>query len=153
MMGAQCKVPLSNDYLIPELTYHILWLVPVVAHAVLSTPDDGCKENPKHVERYCSEIKYRLLTAASRWKLIYIIQICICFLMVLSYALKLQQMKTMNLLHFLCFHKPWLIFFFSCFSLSCKANARVKLAKIGHVQHSSKFLICVVSLLFVLFCC
>jgi hypothetical protein len=44
----------------------------VVAHAVLSTPDDGCKEHPKHVERSCSEIKYRLLTAASRWKLIYI---------------------------------------------------------------------------------
>jgi hypothetical protein len=42
----------------------------VVAHAVLSTPDDGCKEHPKHVERSCSEIKYRLLTAASRWKLI-----------------------------------------------------------------------------------
>jgi hypothetical protein len=41
----------------------------VVAHAVLSTPDDGCKEHPKHVERFCSEIKYRLLTAATRWKL------------------------------------------------------------------------------------
>jgi hypothetical protein len=41
----------------------------VVAHAVLSTPDDGCKEHPKHVERSCSEIKYRLLTAASLWKL------------------------------------------------------------------------------------
>jgi hypothetical protein len=44
----------------------------VVAHAVLSTPDDGCKEHPKHVERSCSEIKYRLLSAASRWKLVYI---------------------------------------------------------------------------------
>jgi hypothetical protein len=41
----------------------------VVAYAVLSTPDDGCKEHPKHVERSCSEIKHRLLTAASRWKL------------------------------------------------------------------------------------
>jgi hypothetical protein len=69
---AQCKVPPTNDYLIPELTYHILWFVPVVAHAVLSTPDDGCKELSKHVERSCSEIKYRLLTAASRWKLTYI---------------------------------------------------------------------------------
>jgi hypothetical protein len=38
-----------------------------------STPDDGCKEHPKHVERSYSEIKYSLLTAASRWKLIYII--------------------------------------------------------------------------------
>jgi hypothetical protein len=45
----------------------------VVAHAVLSTPDDGCKEHPKHVERSCSEIKYRLLTAAFRWKFIYVI--------------------------------------------------------------------------------
>jgi hypothetical protein len=41
----------------------------VVAHAVLSTPDDGRKEHPKHIERSCSEIKYRLLTAASCWKL------------------------------------------------------------------------------------
>jgi hypothetical protein len=30
--------------------------VPVVAYAVLSTPDDGCKEHPKHVERSCSAI-------------------------------------------------------------------------------------------------
>jgi hypothetical protein len=44
----------------------------VVAHAVLSTPDDGCKEHPKHVERSCSEIKYILLTATSCLKLIYI---------------------------------------------------------------------------------
>jgi hypothetical protein len=57
---------------VPCTTYHILCLVPVVAHAVLSTPDDGCKEHPKDVERSCSEIKYRLLSAASRWKLIYI---------------------------------------------------------------------------------
>jgi hypothetical protein len=44
----------------------------VVAHAVLITPGDVCKEHPKHVERSCSEIKQSLLTAASRWKLIYI---------------------------------------------------------------------------------
>jgi hypothetical protein len=48
---------------------------------------------------------------------------------------------------------------FPCFSLSCKANARVKLTKTGHGQHSSKFVICVVLfvilvvlLLIVLFC-
>jgi hypothetical protein len=42
---------------------------------------------------------------------------------------------------------------------SCKANARVKLTKTGHGQHSSKFVvcvvlfvICVVLLLIVLFC-
>jgi hypothetical protein len=39
-----------------------------------------------------------------------------------------------------------------CFFLSCKANARVKLAKTGHGRHSSVLVcICVVRLLFVLF--
>ena len=33
---------------------------------------------------------------------------------------------------------------FRCFYLSCKANARVKLAKTGHGQHSSRFVSCVV---------
>ena len=43
---------------------------------------------------------------------------------------------------------------FPCFFLSCKANARVTLAKMGHGLHSSKLVvICVVLLLFVLFCC
>ena len=48
---------------------------------------------------------------------------------------------------------------FPCFFLSCKANARVKLAKTGHGPHSSTLVcICVVRLLlFVLFgrcvCC
>jgi hypothetical protein len=28
-----------------------------LAYAVLSPPDDGCKEHPKYVERFCSEIK------------------------------------------------------------------------------------------------
>jgi hypothetical protein len=39
-----------------------------------------------------------------------------------------------------------------CFFLSCKANARAKLAKTGHGPHSSTlFVVCVVLLLFVLF--
>jgi hypothetical protein len=39
-----------------------------------------------------------------------------------------------------------------CFFLSCKANARVKLAKTGHGPHSSTLVvICVISLLYVLF--
>ena len=42
---------------------------------------------------------------------------------------------------------------FPCFFLSCKANARVKLAKTEHGPHSSTLvIICVVPLLFVLFC-
>ena len=41
---------------------------------------------------------------------------------------------------------------FPCFFLSCKENARVKLAKTGHGPHSSKLVvICVVLLVFVLF--
>jgi len=41
---------------------------------------------------------------------------------------------------------------FLCFFLSCKANARVKLAKTGHGPHSPTLVvICVVWLLFVLF--
>jgi hypothetical protein len=40
-----------------------------------------------------------------------------------------------------------------CFFLSCKANARVKLAKTGHGPHSSTLVvICIVWFLFVLFC-
>ena len=41
---------------------------------------------------------------------------------------------------------------FPCIFLSCKANARVKLAKTGHGPHSSTLVVtCVVRLLFVLF--
>jgi len=40
-----------------------------------------------------------------------------------------------------------------CFILSCKVNTKVKLAKRGHGPHSSTLIfICVVQLLFVLFC-
>jgi hypothetical protein len=44
---------------------------------------------------------------------------------------------------------------YPCFFLSCKANARVKLAKTGHCPHSSKSVNCAVLVLFVsivLFC-
>jgi hypothetical protein len=42
---------------------------------------------------------------------------------------------------------------FPCFFLSCEANAKVKLANTGHGPHSSTLVcICVVQLLFVLFC-
>ena len=41
---------------------------------------------------------------------------------------------------------------FPCFFLSCKANARVKLAKTAHGPHSSTLVcICVVRVLFLLF--
>ena len=43
---------------------------------------------------------------------------------------------------------------FPYFFPSCKANAGVKFAKMGHGLHSSKLVvICVVLLLFALFCC
>ena len=55
-------------------------------------------------------------------------------------------------------HLPWLhssdtlTEVFPCFFLSCKANAGLKLAKVGHGPHSSKLVvICVVLLLFLLF--
>jgi len=57
----------------------------------------------------------------------------------------------LNVLTWLRFFLPWLRFF-RCFFLSCKANARVKLAKTRHGQHSSTLVvICVVRLLYVLF--
>jgi hypothetical protein len=59
----------------------------------------------------------------------------------------------------LCVSSATLTEVFPCFSVSCKANARVNLAKTGHGQHSSKFVVCVVLLvicvvlfLIVLFC-
>jgi hypothetical protein len=56
-----------------------------------------------------------------------------------------------NMYTVLClrFFLPWLRF--SVFPLSCKAHARVKLTKTGHVPRSSTLVICVVRLLFVLF--
>jgi hypothetical protein len=38
---------------------------------VSCTPDDECKGHPKHVEWYCSKIKYWLLIVACRWTLQY----------------------------------------------------------------------------------
>jgi TRAP-type mannitol/chloroaromatic compound transport system permease large subunit len=40
---------------------------------------------------------------------------------------------------------------FSCFFLSCKANARIKLAKTGYGPNSFKLVVCVVLLLFVFY--
>jgi len=40
---------------------------------------------------------------------------------------------------------------FPCLFFSCKANARVKLAKTGHGLYTFRLVICVVLLLFVLF--
>jgi hypothetical protein len=57
----------------------------------------------------------------------------------------------MYIVLWLRFFLPWLRFF-RAFFLSCKANARVKLAKTGHGPHSSRLVvICVILLLFVLF--
>jgi len=41
---------------------------------------------------------------------------------------------------------------FPCFFLSCKANARVKPAKMGHGPHSSKIFVVLCIFCFVLFC-
>jgi hypothetical protein len=75
--------PLGITALQPQSHFHLgtpyKWVsnkmqqLAVFAPIIRSTPDDGCKEHPKRVERSCSEIKYRLLTAAFCWKLIYII--------------------------------------------------------------------------------
>jgi hypothetical protein len=46
-----------------------------------------------------------------------------------------------------CIYPDW---GFSVLFLSCKANAKVKLAKTGHGPHPSTLVICVVQLLFVL---
>ena len=59
-----------------------------------------------------------------------------------------------NLYYVYCHSSTTLTEVFPCFFLSCKANAGVKLAKMGHGPHSSKLVvICVVLLLLVLFCC
>jgi len=64
---------------------------------------------------------------------------------VLTYSL--TYLVTYLLTHLLTY-----LLTFPCFFLSCKANARVKLAKTGHGPHSSILVvICVVRLLFVLF--
>ena len=47
-----------------------IWLVPEAVVTVLSTPDDGCGWHPKHVEWFCSKIKYRLYIVASHWTFI-----------------------------------------------------------------------------------
>ena len=51
------------------------WIVPVAVTTVLCTPDDGRGRHPKHVECYCSKIKYRLHIVASRWTFINIFKI------------------------------------------------------------------------------
>jgi hypothetical protein len=77
--------------------------------------------------------------------------VCVC----VGFVMCLCNMYTVFWLRFLLtwlkFLLPWLVF--PCFFLSCRANARVKLAKTGHGPHSSTlFVIWVVRLLFVLFC-
>ena len=48
----------------------IIWLVTVDVTTVLCAPGDECGRHPKHVEWYCSKIKYRLHIFASRWTFI-----------------------------------------------------------------------------------
>jgi hypothetical protein len=73
----------------------------------------------------------------------------------LMFLLAFGNMYTVHWLRFLL---TWLRFFlpltevFPCVFFICKANAKVKLKKTGHGSHSFTFVICVVRLLFVLFC-
>jgi hypothetical protein len=61
-----------------------------------------------------------------------------------------HQVEDVERLRSVGIYKP--LYMASCFFLSCKANARVKLAKTGYGPHSSTLVvICVVRLLFVLF--
>ena len=65
--------------------------------------------------------------------------LCLCILVVMYVLFRI-----------FCFHRAnWhssatLTEVFPCFFLSCKANARVKLAKTGHGPHSSQLVNCVV---------
>jgi hypothetical protein len=140
-----CKVPPTNDYLITELTYHILWLV-LVAHEVLSTSDDGCKEHPKHVERSCSEIKYTLLTAASRWKPIYIIlyyitlYYIILYYIILYYIILYYLFKLNIFDQFIAQIKPRNIFF-KKLNISTKQHRDYMLSSEVHITISTIFFV------------
>jgi len=84
----------------------------------------------------------------------FVVCVCVCVLCVCMCGC-FGNMYTVLWLRFfltwLRFFLPWLRGF-PCFFLSCKANARVKLAKTGHGPHSSTLVvICVVRLLFLLF--
>ena len=81
--------------------------------------------------------------------------VCVCVVLCVCMCGCFGNMYTVLWLRFfltwLRFFLPWLRGF-PCFFLSCKANARVKLAKTGHGPHSSTLVvICVVRLLFLLF--
>jgi hypothetical protein len=72
--------------------------------------------------------------------------VCVCVGFVMSGC-----SGNMYTVHWLRFLLTWQVF--PCFFLSCRANAKVKLAKTGHGPHSSTLVvICIVRLLFVLSC-
>ena len=89
---------------------------------------------------------------------IVICMFCVLLFPPVSYVFLLSCLCTI-VMHVLlctfCLHSGYPDWGFSpCFSLSCKANARIYLAKTGDGPHCSKLVvICVVLLLFVLFCC
>jgi hypothetical protein len=71
--------------------------------------------------------------------------VCVCegFVMCGCFGNMYTVLWLMFFLTWLRFFFPWQVF--PCFFLSCKANARVKLAKTGHGPHSSTLIaICVV---------
>jgi len=76
--------------------------------------------------------------------------LCLCIFIVMSMY---SYCMFMHLHHASWHSSATLTEVFPCFFLSCKANARVKPAKTGHSQHSSKIfcvVLCIVC--FVLFC-
>ena len=78
------------------------------------------------------------------------IGVCVCVCVCVCSFVMCGCFGNMQYVH--CHSSATLTEVFPCFFLSCKANARVKLAKTGHGPHSSKLVvICVVLLLFVLF--
>jgi magnesium-transporting ATPase (P-type) len=83
---------------------------------------------------------------------------CVCVCVCMGFVM-FGCFDNMYTVVWLRFFLTWQVFLtltevFPCFSLSCKANARVKLAKTGQDPHSSTLVvICVVRVFYVLFVC
>jgi len=88
-------------------------------------------------------LSYSLCSVFYQFIPVYLCKLCI-FIVISMYS----YCMFMYLHRANCHSSATLTEVFPCFSLSCKANARVKLAKMGHGPHSSKFFL----LFYILFC-